>query len=137
MHFSSNEFRVIANGFLSVEAYACSCANGRAFLENTIMYRYTKLSLAAVALATLGTLAYAGQHGENDAMAAAKSKISLTQAVAIAEKQASGKATQAEFEREKQGNLYKVEVVGDAKVFDVKVNADTGAVISSVQDKED
>lgn len=101
------------------------------------MYRFTKLSLATVTLATLGTLAYAGQRSENDAMAAASAKISLTQAVGIAEKHVSGKASQAEFDQENQGHLYKVEVVGGGKVFDVKVNADTGAVISSTQDKDD
>lgn len=70
-------------------------------------------------------------------MAATNANISLTQAVAIAEKHVSGKASQAEFDSEKQGNLYKVEVVADTKVFDVKVNAETGAVISLTHDTED
>ena len=102
------------------------------------MYRYSKLSLLAVAIATAGTVAYAANGGmENDAMAINKAKISLIQAVTVAEQHANGKASQAEFENSKQGWVFDVEVVSGAKVFDVKVDADKGTVISSAEDKAD
>ncbi len=101
------------------------------------MHRYSKLSLLVVALATVGTAAYAAQSMENDAMAIAKAKIPLAQAVTTAEQHANGKAARAEYEKSKQGWVYDVEVVSGAKVFDVKVDADKGTVISSAEDKAD
>lgn len=68
------------------------------------MYRYTKLSLLAIAIATTGEVAYAAKGGmENDALAIAKAKIPLTQAVSIAEQHANGKASRAEYEKSKHG----------------------------------
>ena len=68
------------------------------------MYRYTKLSLLAIAIATTGAVAYAAKGGmENDAMAITRAKIPLTQAVTVAEQHANGKASRAEYENSKQG----------------------------------
>lgn len=104
------------------------------------MYRYTKLSLLAIAIAiaTTGAVAYAAKGGmENDALAITKAKIPLTQAITVAEQHANGKASRAEYENSKQGWVYDVEVVSGAKVFDVRVDADKGTVISSAEDKAD
>ena len=101
------------------------------------MFRYTKLSL--LALATLSTVAIAAKSIENDAMTTnlGKAKISLIQAVAAAEQHANGKAARAEFENSRQGWVYDVEVVGNTKVFDVRIDAEKGTVISSKEDKPD
>ena len=100
------------------------------------MHRYSKLSLLAVTIAAAGSMAYAATGVmENDALAIAKAKISLTQAVTTAEQHAGGKATHAEYENSKQGWVYDVEVVNGAKVFDVRVDADKGTIISSAEDK--
>lgn len=102
------------------------------------MHRYSKFSLLAVALAAVGTVAYAASSGmENDAMAIVNAKTSLVQAVTAAELHANGKATHAEYEHSRQGWIYEVEVVSGANVFDVKVDADKGTVISSAEDKAD
>ncbi|MBK6568760.1 PepSY domain-containing protein [Candidatus Aalborgicola defluviihabitans] len=106
------------------------------------MTRYSKFSLLAIAvtaaIAAAGTVAYAANGGlENDAIAINKAKISLVQAVTVAEQHANGKASQAAFENSKQGWVYDVEVVSGAKVFDVRVDADKGTVISSTEDKAD
>jgi hypothetical protein len=61
----------------------------------------------------------------------------FTQAVTVAEQHANGKASRAEYENSKQGWVYDVEVVSGAKVFDVRVDADKGTVISSAEDKAD
>ena len=102
------------------------------------MNRYSKLSLLAAAIAAAGTVAYAAQGGmEDDAIAITKAKISLAQAVTTAEQHANGRASRAEYENSKSGWVYDVEVVSGAKVFDVKVDADKGTVISSAEDKAD
>jgi hypothetical protein len=57
------------------------------------MYRHTKLSHLAIAIATTGAAAYAVAGGmENDGLALTKAKIPLTQVVTFAEKYANGKA---------------------------------------------
>ena len=102
------------------------------------MNRYSKISLLAAAIAAAGTVAYAAQGGvENDAMAITKAKIPLAQAVTAAEQHANGTAARAEYENSKQGWVYDVEVVNGAKVFDVRVDADKGTVISSAEDTAD
>lgn len=105
------------------------------------MYRHTKLTLLVVALATGGGMAWAvtGQQAamDNDALAIAKAKISLSQAIATAEQHAGGKATRAEFEHEKGSWVFDVEVASGARVFDVRIDADKGAVLSSQEDKAD
>ena len=101
------------------------------------MTRTNQFSLLAIALAAMGTVAYAAKSMENDAITVVNAKIPLTQAVIAAEQHANGKAIRAEYEQSKLGWVYDVEVVSGAKVFDVKVDADKGTVISSVEDKAD
>ena len=101
------------------------------------MTRHSRLSLLAVALAVVGTAAYAAKSTENDALTIATAKIPLVQAVTTAEQHANGKATRAEYEQSRQGRVYDVEVVNGAKVFDVRVDADKGTVISSAEDTAD
>jgi uncharacterized membrane protein YkoI len=98
----------------------------------------SKLSLLAIVLAAVGTVAYAAKDVENDASAIAKAKIPLTQAITAAEQHVNGKAAKAELERSKQhGLVYDIEVVSGAKVFDVKVDPEKGTVIASTEDKAD
>ena len=102
------------------------------------MNRYSKLSLLAAAIVAAGSVAFAAQGSmENDAMAITKAKISLAQAVTTAEQHVNGKAARAEYENSKQGWVYDVEVVSGANIFDVKVDADKGTVISSAEDTSD
>lgn len=102
------------------------------------MHRNLKLSLLGLAVATSGAMAYAARAAqENDAMAIANARIALAQAVTIAEQHAKGKAARAGYENSKQGWVFDVEVVSGAKVYDVRVDADKGSVLSSVEDKAD
>lgn len=97
--------------------------------------------IVAIGVAGAGGLAIAQQAGvlENDAVAdLAKANITLNQAVGTAEAHASGRATKAELEGEHGAVVFEVEVVtADNKVFDVKVNAIDGKVLSSKQDVAD
>lgn len=102
------------------------------------MTKVKKLSLVAVTISVAGSVAFAAVGNlENDALSIATAKTSLGQAVTAAEQHAGGKATRAEYENSKQGWVFDVEVVNGAKVFDVKVDADKGTVISSAEDKAD
>lgn len=107
------------------------------------MSRSNTLSMiiAAAGLATAGGLAYASQaNTSNDARAdVAKAQITLEQAVGAALGQhPGGKATRAELESKKGATYYDVEVAtADQKVFDIKIDAGTGKVLSSNLDKQD
>ena len=101
------------------------------------MSRITKMTIIAAALASAGVVAFAANKMENDAASLATAKISLTQAIASAEQHTGGKAAKAEFEHSKTGWTYDVEVVNGTKTVDVRVNSDTGTVISAVDDKID
>lgn len=100
------------------------------------MHRYTKLAALTVALTTTA-VAYSANSAENDAMAVANAKTTLTQAIAAAEQHTNGKAAKAEYEKFGGNWAYDVEVVSGAKVFDVKVDPNKGTVISSLEDKTD
>lgn len=104
------------------------------------MVRYSKFSLLAVAIGitAAGNLAYAATGTmENDALSIGKAKIGLAQAITVAQQHTNGKAARAEYENSKNGWVYAVEVVSGAKVFDIKVDADKGTIISSAEDKTD
>ena len=102
------------------------------------MHRYSKFSLWAVVIAAAGTVAYAASDKiENDATAITRARIPLAQAVTTAEQHVNGKAAHAEYENSKAGWVFDVEVVTGSQVFDVKVDADKGTIISSTEDKAD
>lgn len=97
---------------------------------------YKTLPILAIGLAVAGTAA-AAKGMENDALTITQAKIPLIQAVTAAEQHAHGKAARAEYEHSKQGGVYDVEVISGIKVFDVKVDANKGTVLSMVEDKAD
>lgn len=101
------------------------------------MNRLTKIVGLSAALIAVGAVAYAATPLIDDAMSIAHAKIPLTQAIAVAEQHVNGKASKAEYEHTKAGWAYDVEVVSGSQVFDVKVDAGKGTVISSVEDKAD
>jgi uncharacterized membrane protein YkoI len=102
------------------------------------MYRYPKPLFVALALASAVAGAVAAKNSvEDDTVAVAAAKIPLLQAVAMAEQYAKGRATHAAFENSRTGWVYGVEVASGAKVFDVRVDANSGVVLSSVEDHAD
>ena len=100
----------------------------------------TILMGALIALGTVGAFAYADSEAkhENDAIAdLAKTKVSLSQAITVAEQHVSGKASRASLEDENGRLVYEIEVASAKKVMDVKVDSADGKVISSKPDKAD
>lgn len=93
---------------------------------------------AAGAIGATATVALAqADGGTNDAMAAPRPATSLAAAVGAAENAAAGYATRAEYERTKTGWAYDVEVVSGSKVFDVRVDAASGKILSTLEDQAD
>lgn len=103
------------------------------------MNRYSKLALVVAAVATVvAGAAYAANGGlESKVTAITKAKIPLIQAVSIAELHSKGKALEAEYKNAITGAFYEVEVVSGGKIFEVKIDADKGSMISSSEDKAD
>ncbi|GMV46073.1 MAG: hypothetical protein AMXMBFR66_14710 [Pseudomonadota bacterium] len=102
------------------------------------MNRNIARAVLAAAVAAAGAAAYAAKGSvENDALAIAQAKTTLAQAIAAAEQHAGGRAAKAEYEHARQGGFFEVEVVAGSKVFDVKVDADKGTVVSSTEDHND
>lgn len=98
------------------------------------------LLIAGALAAAAGGVAFASSgSGENDAAAdLAKSRISLPQAITVAEQHVRGRAAGAELESEDGMTVYEVEVVAaDRTVHEVKVDALSGKVIASALDAPD
>ena len=99
------------------------------------MFRQTKVAILAIAMAAVGTIAYAEPTPADTALAITQAKVSMAQAIGIAELSALGKAVNAEFDQSKLGMwAYKVEVVNATATFHVKVDSATGVVISAIQE---
>lgn len=109
--------------------------------------RYIPLAVAAaIAAAGIGT-AFAqtpatktGQAEQSDAMEVAAleaAKVSLTDAIAIAEKEVGGKAIDAGFEDENGTYAYEVEILGAKGEQTVLVDADSGKVTNVAQNDDD
>lgn len=96
--------------------------------------------IMAASVATAGGVIYAQQPvvKQNDAMTQlAKTRISLVQAVTIAEQHAGGRASHAELENENGRLVYDIEVADNANTTDVKVDATDGSVVSAQVDQAD
>jgi hypothetical protein len=98
------------------------------------MTRLLQASLVLAVVLSLGCAARAAQRFENDARAVLEAQVPLSQAVTAAEMHAHGRAARAEYERTRDGWAYDVEVVGRDAVYDVRVDAAKGTVISSTRD---
>lgn len=101
------------------------------------MNRNQIISASLIGVAALAGTAFATTNVENDALAVTGAKVSLTQAVTIAEQHLKGRAASAEFEQSSGRLLYEVEVVAGPKVFEVEVDGMTGKVGKISEDSND
>jgi uncharacterized membrane protein YkoI len=108
--------------------------------EQNMRNKFTALLAGAIVAAAGATLAFAQGNHENDALKdLAAAQVSISHAITAAEQAAGGKATRAELEHEKQGLVYSVEVASaeSRKVMDVHIDAVSGKVLSTKEDKAD
>jgi uncharacterized membrane protein YkoI len=102
-------------------------------MKRTLIYAAAVAALSATAIGG----AYAAKSSENDVLAISTARFGLGQAVTAAEGHVGGKASRAEYERHNGAWVFDVEVVKGNTVMDVAVDADSGKVISAVEDKAD
>jgi uncharacterized membrane protein YkoI len=98
----------------------------RALIVGTLIAFTTGMTAASVALA--------GSEHDRAPVDASKATVTMSQAIATAEQQAGGKATNAKLENETGKLLYEVKVAGKDKVTEVKVDATDGKVLASGPD---
>ena len=100
----------------------------------------TSVAATAIAAPTTNTKAVTGS---SEAVSAMQSKISLTQAIDIAKQNAKGDLVSAEFDYDdddKKGaatSKYEIKFISNGSAYEVKVNANTGKVIKTKQEKLD
>ena len=75
----------------------------------------------------------------SEAVAAAQSKISLEQAIVIAKKTMKGEIVSADFDQHDHsaGGNYEVNIVNNNTEYEVKIDANSGKILSNKQDKLD
>ena len=98
----------------------------RALIVGALIAFTTGMTAASVALA------HRGEHGAP--VDASKATVTMSQAIATAEQQAGGKATNAKLENETGKLVYEVKVADKGKVTEVKVDATDGKVLASGAD---
>lgn len=93
-------------------------------------------SIALVALAL--ALAAGSAHAEPDRTSPPPAKISLTEAVRIAEQHSQGKAIRAEYERKKDGKwVYDITVANGAALTEVTIDTTDGVIVSARDARDD
>ena len=98
------------------------------------------LSMIAVSSATISVAQAATPAVKvSEAVAAAKSKISLEQAIAIGNKTIKGDLVSAEFDQKgySAGGKYDVKFIANNTEYKIRIDADTGKVLSAKQDQLD
>ena len=91
-----------------------------------------KKLVALTALATVALSSAAFAMSDKDLLA--KATVSLTDAIALAEKNQAGKATSADLTEEKDTPIWEIKLLNGDQEFDVKVNGATGTIIESKKD---
>lgn len=106
----------------------------------------TKSALITLTIAGVGATAIAAPTtntkaltGSSEAVSAMQSKISLTQAIAIAKQNAKGDLVSAEFDYDDDDatSEYEVELVANGTSYEVKIDANTGKVLKTKQESLD
>ena len=106
----------------------------------------TKSAIVALTVAGIGATAIAAPvantkaaTSSSEAVSAMQSKISLTQAIDIAKQNATGDLVSAEFDYDDDDatSKYEVEFVGNGTSYEVKIDANTGKVLKTEQEKLD
>ncbi len=101
------------------------------------MIRTKAIAAALAAVAIVGALpAFAAEHGaQAETAALQKAKVSLTDAIRVAEQQVNGKAVDAGAESHKGSLRYEVEVLNGGSIRKVTVDGQSGQVVATSADQ--
>ncbi len=107
-------------------------------LSKSVIIAASVLGIGTIAIASGQIPAISGAK-TSDAVAIAKSKISLEQAITIAQKTVKGDLISAEFDQNDYiaGGEYEIEFVDSGVEHEVKIDASTGKVLKSKQEQLD
>lgn len=110
----------------------------------------TKSAIIALTIASVGATAIAAPttntkavNGSSEAISAMQSKISLTQAIDIAKRNAKGDLVSASFDYDDDNDKgakndeYEIKLISNGTSYEVKIDANTGKVLKTEQDKLD
>ncbi|RZA07362.1 MAG: hypothetical protein EOP11_07900 [Proteobacteria bacterium] len=81
----------------------------------------------------LATSAFAGSATKYEKRVAA-AKISIIEAINIAQKEKAGTAVSAELDDKRGATIYEVEVLSGGKLFEIKLDAASGKVLETKED---
>lgn len=106
---------------------------------------FSKSIVMAVAIAGAGTATIVASQAAitngqvSEAVAALQSKISLQQAIAISNKTVKGDLVSIEFDQNdySAGGKYEIKTIASNTEYDLKIDADTGKVLSTKQERLD
>ena len=99
----------------------------------------TALLAMVIMTATAANVAQAGESKEKEAKELklfSEAKISLTEAIKVAEQKVGGKAMEAELDDESNTVQFEIEVLKDGKIHEVMVDGKTGKVLKVSLDDE-
>lgn len=101
------------------------------------MTKVTKLKALALAVAILASSTAVSAGDREDIRNLAATKVSLTEAIAAAEKHQGGKAVEASLDDDSFKPAYEVSVVKDDRIYEVHVNGETGEILGSREELDD
>ena len=101
------------------------------------MTRSIKKFLAVGVLIGVGLPLVALANDADEVRALSETKISLTQAIAAAERHQGGQAYEAKVDEDSFKPEYEVDVVKDGRVYEVRVDGVSGEVIGAREDQND
>lgn len=99
-------------------------------------YKKNMMSVAVALLLSGATLSDAYASHAEDLKSLDNAKITLTEAIGIAEKEQTGTAIEADLDQENGKTVYDVTVVKDKKFYDLRIDAVSGDVLTVKEDKD-
>jgi len=99
-------------------------------------YRKNMMSIAIALLLSGATLSEAKASQAQDLKSLEAAKITLTDAIGIAENAQAGTAIEADLDQENGKTVYDVTVVKDKKFFELRIDAVSGDVLHVAEDKD-
>ncbi|MES2662998.1 MAG: PepSY domain-containing protein [Pseudomonadota bacterium] len=101
------------------------------------MSRLKLLALAVTATTIFGAHSIAFSDDQDDIRMLQESKISLIQAIQLAEKDQNGTAIQADLDDDSFSPTYEVTIMRENRFYDVRIDAVKGEVTGAREDKDD
>ena len=83
------------------------------------------------------TMAANASNTDKSEVPASQDNLTIEEAESKAVETVGGKVTKVEFERERSGDIYEVEVISDGIEYDLDIDAKTGEVLRTEKDDDD